>query len=258
LKNQLTVYKIGGKIIDNPTHMKAFLFGIKQSKGHKIIVHGGGNTASKVMNQIGLKPKMIDGRRITDAAALEIVTMVYGGLINKRLVAQLQSIGVNAIGLSGADGDIIRAHKREVREIDYGWVGDIDEVNGKALSAICKNENVPVICPLTHDGNGHMLNTNADTIASQVAIALAQEFDIELVFCFELKGVLSNYDDKQSVIPEISRKDAAQMHNKGIINDGMIPKLKNGFDALEGGVRNVFIKHVEDINDINAGTTLDL
>ena len=238
--------------------MKAFLFGIKQSKGHKIIVHGGGNTASKVMNQIGLKPKMIDGRRITDAAALEIVTMVYGGLINKRLVAQLQSIGVNAIGLSGADGDIIRAHKREVREIDYGWVGDIDEVNGKALSAICKNENVPVICPLTHDGNGHMLNTNADTIASQVAIALAQEFDIELVFCFELKGVLSNYDDKQSVIPEISRKDAAQMHNKGIINDGMIPKLKNGFDALEGGVRNVFIKHVEDINDINAGTTLDL
>ena len=255
---KLTIYKVGGKIINDEVLLNLFLDEIAKTNTRKIIVHGGGNKASELMQRTGLIPKMVEGRRITDAAALEIVTMVYGGLINKNIVAKLQSRGINAIGLSGADANIIHSHKREVRNIDFGYVGDIDIVNGKTLWSLCENNMVPVLCPLTHDKEGQILNTNADTIASKVAISLCEFANVDLIYGFELKGVLKEISNENSLIERLCQLEMVQLYEKGFINDGMIPKLKNGFDALEGGVRSVSIRHIDEINLPEAGTTLIL
>ena len=252
----IDVFKVGGKVLSNNQLLTTFLEEAKLCKNPMVIVHGGGNKASEVMNSMGIKPQMIEGRRITDHRALEIVTMVYSGLINKNLVASLQSNGVNALGLSGADMNIINSHKRKVQSIDYGFVGDIDEVNGKSLYQLCNQGYVPVICPITHDKKGQLLNTNADTIAAQVSIALSEFAEVSLKYCFELKGVLEDFENKESVIPILSKSDMNAMYEAGKINDGMIPKLKNGFDALEGGVFKVSINHIGDLHSDQSGTML--
>lgn len=257
-KDKIQVFKIGGKIINDPALLNTFLSKISDIQGYKVIIHGGGNKASQVLTDMNIKPQMIDGRRITDAQTLEVVTMVYGGLLNKQMVALLQSKGVNALGLSGADGNVILSVKRPVKEIDYGYVGDVQKVNGAVLYNLCKSGLVPVLCALTHDGHGQMLNTNADTIASEVAGALSAYGPTALRFCFELKGVLRDFEDKNSVIPSLKEKEVKSLHADGIINDGMIPKLKNGYDALRKGVQTAAICHVSEMDINNTGTNLIL
>lgn len=257
-KPKIQVFKIGGKIVNDDALLNTFLNRISEVDGAKIVIHGGGNKASEVLKQMGIEPNMVEGRRITDAKTLEIVTMVYGGLINKNIVAKLQSRDVNALGMSGADGNVIQSHKRPVKEIDYGWVGDIEKVDNTALLALCDAGFVPVLCALTHDKKGNMLNTNADTIASRVAGSLAGNCEVSLKFCFELKGVLRDFGVKDSVIPSLRSTEVDTMHASGVINDGMIPKLKNGFDALRSGVNEVSICHIDEMNINNAGTNLVL
>jgi acetylglutamate kinase len=258
----LTIIKIGGNILDNPKLLTSMLDSFVKIDGYKLLIHGGGKIANVLMKQMGIEPKMVDGRRITDEKTLEIVTMVYGGLINKNLVCQLQSRGCNAIGLTGADANIIPAVKRPVKDIDYGYVGDIDtlRINSDTLAIFISNELTPVLAPLTHDDNGSMLNTNADTIASSVAIALSSHFKVKLVYCFEKKGVLSNPDDEESVISKINEKHYATYKANGVIHSGMIPKLDNAFDALKAGVSEIIICGPEAFqkNDLYSGTLIEL
>jgi acetylglutamate kinase len=255
---KIAVFKIGGKIINTPSLLDIFLDKVAKIEGPKIIIHGGGKKASEVLSQMGIKPKMVEGRRITDAKTLEIVTMVYGGLINKNLVAKLQAKNVNAIGISGADCNIIQARKRPVKDIDYGYAGDIETVNEEALIKLCNSKFVPVICSLTHDKKGHILNTNADTIASEISSALARKIEVKLKYCFELKGVLRDINDDSSLITELNQSEAIKLHSSGVINDGMIPKLKNGFNALENGVYHVSICHIGEMDLYSAGTKLTI
>ncbi|NDW12065.1 acetylglutamate kinase [Bacteroides sp. 214] len=238
---KLTVIKVGGKIVEEQDTLNQLLADFANIEGYKVLVHGGGRSATKLAAQLGIESKMVNGRRITDAETLKVVTMVYGGLVNKNIVAGLQAKGVNALGLTGADMGVIRSEKRPVKEIDYGFVGDVKQVNGALLADFIRKDIVPVMAPLTHDGNGHMLNTNADTIAGETAKALAAHFDVTLVFCFEKKGVLRDEHDDDSVIPHINRQEFEAYVADGTIQGGMIPKLENSFDAINAGVSEVVI-----------------
>ena len=254
--DKLTIIKVGGKIVENKQSLDALLTNFKKVSGNKILVHGGGSTATEIADKLGIKTKMVDGRRITDSDMLDVVTMVYGGLVNKRIVAKLQSLNCNAIGLTGADLDLIRAKKRPVKEIDYGFVGDVCEVNTHELKLIIEENVVPVIAPLTHDGNGNILNTNADTIASEIAIELSNHFNVYLFYCFEKSGVLLNPEDESTIIYDLDISLFNKYKNEGIINSGMIPKLENGFRAKRKGVKEILITNADNIT-IGRGTRLE-
>ena len=241
IKEKLTVIKVGGKIVEEEATLNQLLADFSAIEGYKVLVHGGGRSATKLAAQLGIESQMVNGRRITDAETLKVVTMVYGGLVNKNIVAGLQAKGVNAMGLTGADMNVIRSVKRPVKDVDYGFVGDVEKVNAELLGNLIRQGVVPVMAPLTHDGQGSMLNTNADTIAGETAKALAQLFDVTLVFCFEKKGVLSDENDDDSVIPLITPELFKEYVDKGIIQGGMIPKLENSFSAIDAGVSQVVI-----------------
>ena len=250
---KLTLIKVGGKIVEEPETLQQLLRDFSSIEGYKGLVHGGGRSATKVAAQLGIESKMVNGRRITDADMLNVVTMVYGGLVNKNIVAGLQSLGINALGLTGADMNIMRSDKRPVKDVDYGFVGDVKEVNADLLSSLIRQGIVPVLAPLTHDKQGHMLNTNADTIAGEAAKALAKYFDVTLMFCFEKKGVLRDENDDDSVIPEINREAFKEYVEAGIIQGGMIPKLENAYQAIDAGVKEVIITQASEIHK-NSGT----
>ena len=242
MKEKLTIVKVGGAIVEDETQLSQLLKDFSAIQGKKVLVHGGGRKATQVASQLGIESKMVDGRRITDADMLNIVTMVYGGLVNKNLVARLQACGVNALGLTGADMNVIHSHKRPFKNgIDYGYVGDVDKADGETLSRLIEVGITPVMAPLTHDGQGHILNTNADTIASETAKALASIYDVTLIFSFEKKGVLRNPDDDESVISTITRSDFMNYKADGTISGGMIPKIENAFSAIDAGVKQVII-----------------
>ncbi|MEM6726252.1 MAG: acetylglutamate kinase [Bacteroidota bacterium] len=238
---KLNLLKIGGKVWSSEKEKKALLQQFAQLDGPKILVHGGGKKATELCQQLDIPVKMLNGRRITDAQSLEVATMVYGGLINKQLVADLQSLNIQALGLSGADLNLIKAQKRLKGAIDYGYVGDITSINTKVLQVLLEQGFTPVICALSHDGKGQLLNTNADTIAATLAKALSPYYSVKLHLCLELSGVLENVNQPESLIPEMDLKTFKQHYRKGLITAGMIPKLKNGFEALESGVQSVQI-----------------
>lgn len=249
MNKQLTIVKIGGKVIDDKSSLDTFLSDFTRLAGPKILVHGGGKIASNIGKKMGIEPLYHEGRRITDRSTLDLVTMVYGGLLNKQIVAKLQALGTNAVGLTGADGNVMPATKRPVKEVDYGFAGDIEaeSVNGQALQVMLDSGFVPVLCPLTHDSRGSLLNTNADTIARVVAGSLSQLFDgVQLVYCFEQPGVLGDLETK-SVINHIDREKYQRLKTSGVISEGMIPKMDNAFNALEAGVKVVRIGHFADI-----------
>jgi acetylglutamate kinase len=250
---ELLVVKIGGNVIDHPEALDWFLADFVQIKTKKILVHGGGKIATEMASKLGLEAVMVEGRRVTDRAMLDIVTMVYGGLINKSIVAKLQGKGNNAIGISGADGNSILCVKRPVKEVDYGFVGDVKEVNHLVLDHLLSGELVPVVCSLSHDGHGNMLNINADTVATTLAKAMANTHTVTLLYCFELKGVLSDFEDKTSVIPKMTWKEYQSLKEKGIISKGMIPKMDNSFEAIRNGVEKVVICHSEDMGKVAKG-----
>ena len=241
MKEQLTLIKVGGKIVEEEATLNQLLTDFSAIKGHKLLVHGGGRSATRMASRLGIESNMVNGRRITDAETLKVVTMVYGGLVNKNIVAGLQAKGVNAVGLTGADMDVIRSVKRPVKEVDYGFVGDVERVNAVLLNYLLYKGIVPLLAPLTHDGQGHILNTNADTIAGETAKALAQRFDVTLVYCFEKRGVLRDENDDNSVIPQLNRKEFDRYVQEGVIQGGMIPKIENALNALEAGVSKVII-----------------
>ena len=255
---KLTIIKVGGKVVEDEKSLQLLLTDFIKIKEKKILVHGGGKMATELSTKLGIKTKMVEGRRITDTDTLKVVTMVYAGLVNKNVVAKLQALQCNALGICGADLNIIKAVKRPAKPIDYGFVGDIVEVNSKQFITLFNNDIMPVIAPLTHDCNGQLLNTNADTMAQSIAIALSKEYDVDLIYCFEKKGVLNNADDENSVIPFIDKKIFEDYKAKKIITEGMIPKLDNGFNALKQGVKKVIITNAKALGEINSGTTLSL
>lgn len=250
--NKLYIIKIGGNVIDNSENLYNFLKDFGELDGNKILVHGGGKVATELSKTLGIEPKMIDGRRITDIETLRVVTMVYGGLINKNIVAQLQRFGSNAIGLTGADGDFIRAKIRPVKTIDYGFVGDLDDnsINPQNLRKLLDAGFIPVFCALTHDGDGQLLNTNADTIASALAIAMSDLYKTTLIYCFEKKGVLKDINDETSLISDINPERYEMLKHEQIIHSGMLPKLDNAFAAIACGVDGVIIGHSDDLGKL--------
>jgi acetylglutamate kinase len=239
MKEKLSIVKIGGNVIEDEKALDIFLTAFSKLEGLKILVHGGGKLATQLATRLGIKSNLVDGRRITDKATVDIITMVYAGLANKKIVAQLQSKKVNAIGLSGADGNSIQAHKRPVKDIDYGFVGDIDGVNSELLKNFLSINLTPIFCAISHDGKGQLLNTNADTITSEIAIAMASDFDTTLYYCFEKKGVLLDINNSESVVKYINTAKYKELLSQGIIADGMLPKLHNCFHALENDVEKV-------------------
>jgi len=241
MKQKLSIIKIGGNIIEDQEFLSQFLKLFAQLEGNKILVHGGGKRATEFGKRLGIESKMVDGRRITDAKSLELVVMVYAGLVNKNIVAELQSNDSNAIGLSGADANTVIAVKRPVNPLDFGLVGDIVDVNTNSISKLLSAEFVPVFCALTHDRNGQLFNTNADTIASEVAIAMSRAYDTTLYYCFEKKGVLRSVTDEDSVIRKIDQKIYKKLKKDKIVADGMLPKLDNCFHALKKDVHQVCI-----------------
>lgn len=251
-KQQLHIIKIGGNVIDNSENLYHFLKDFTALDGYKILVHGGGKIATQLSETLGIEPKLVDGRRITDIETLRVVTMVYGGLINKNIVAQLQRFGNNAIGLTGADGNFIRTKKRPVKAIDYGFVGDIDEksIDPKNLQKLMEAGFTPVFCAITHDGEGQLLNTNADTIASALGVALSKLFETTLIYCFEKKGVLQDINDENSLIREIDPDRYEELKKEQIIHSGMLPKLDNAFTAINCGVKAVIIGHSDDLGQL--------
>lgn len=253
---KLTLIKVGGKIVEEEATLHALLDRFADLPGHKVLVHGGGRSATQLATRLGIESRMVEGRRITDAETLNVVTMVYGGLVNKRIVANLQARGLNALGLTGADMDVIRSMKRPVKEVDYGFVGDVKQVNADLLADLIAKGVVPVMAPLTHDGQGHLLNTNADTIAGETAKALARHFEVTLVYCFEKRGVLRSESDDNSVIPTIDRPSFQQLVSEGIIQGGMIPKVENALQAVEAGVKAVIITKADAIGLAGEGTTI--
>ncbi|NDV80459.1 acetylglutamate kinase [Bacteroides sp. 51] len=255
MKQKLTVIKVGGKIVEEEASLNQLLNDFAAIEGNKVLVHGGGRSATKIASQLGIESQMVNGRRITDAETLKVVTMVYGGLVNKNIVAGLQARNVNALGLTGADMDVIRSVKRLVKDVDYGFVGDVEKVNANLLADLIAKGIVPVMAPLTHDGKGNMLNTNADTIAGETAKALSEYFDVTLVYCFEKKGVLRDENDDDSVIPQITRPEFEQYVADGVIQGGMIPKLENSFEAINAGVSEVVITLASAINS-DGGTRI--
>ena len=249
--NKLTIIKVGGKIVEEPETLKQLLTDFSKIEGYKILVHGGGRSATALATRLGIESKMLNGRRITDQETLNVVTMVYGGLVNKQIVAGLQALGVNALGLTGADLNIIRSEKRPVVEVDYGFVGDVKEINAEIIAHLLTKDIVPVLAPLTHDKMGNMLNTNADTIAGETAKALSKYFEVSLMYCFEKKGVLLDENDDESVIPEITAPLFKKHVENGIISGGMIPKLENAFEAIKAGVEQVIITRADLIHTEN-------
>ena len=253
---KLTVVKVGGAVVEDEEQLARLLNDFAAIEGNKVLVHGGGRRATKVAASLGIESKMVNGRRITDRDMLEVVTMVYGGLVNKNVVARLQANGVNALGLTGADMDVLRSRKRPIKDgIDFGYVGDVERADGKALQTLIGAGIVPVMAPLTHDGSGNILNTNADTIAGETAKALAPFYDVTLIYSFEKKGVLANPDDDDSVIPMITPADFERYKAAGTVAGGMIPKLENAFAAIDAGVGRVIITLASAI-DGNHGTVI--
>ncbi|REG92702.1 acetylglutamate kinase [Algoriphagus antarcticus] len=244
---KISIIKIGGNVIDFPEKLDEFLSLFAKFPGHKILVHGGGIMASRFGESLGVMPEMVDGRRITDQETLDVVTMVYAGLINKNIVAKLQALKVNAIGMCGADGNIIRSIKRPVKGIDYGFVGDIQEVNTKLIDHLLSGDLLPVVNAITHDAKGQLLNTNADSIASALATSLAKEHQVNLYFCFNKSGVLIDEKNENSIIPLINEDIYAELRRENVIHSGMIPKLDNAFEALEKGVNHVWIGKAENL-----------
>ena len=251
MKEKITIIKVGGKIVEESTSLGNLLDRFAAVEGRKVLIHGGGRSATRMAERLGIESRMVDGRRITDEATLQVVTMVYGGLVNKNIVAQLQARGVNALGLTGADCNIIKAHKRPVKEVDYGFVGDVDKADGDMLSRLVEQGIVPVVAPLTHDGNGNMLNTNADTMAAETAKALAAHYDVTLMYCFEFPGVMRDPEDEASVIPVITRSSYASLLADGTVSGGMIPKMDNAFNAIENGVGEVVITRADAIDGVS-------
>ncbi len=243
-KEKLSIVKIGGNIIEDESALNSFLKLFANLKGKKILVHGGGKRATHIASKLGIESKMVNGRRITDAKTLEVITMVYGGLVNKNMVAKLQALQVNAMGLTGADVNSITSVKRPVKDVDFGFVGDVKKVDHESIDTLIRAGFTPVFCAITHDGKGQLLNTNADTITSQVAIGMSALYETSIYYCFELNGVLEDINDKNSVIKHINSDRYVDLLEKGIIADGMLPKLENCFDALQQGV-----------NIINMGNT---
>lgn len=256
MKERLTIVKVGGAVVEDEAQLLLLLKNFSAIDGKKVLVHGGGRRATKVAEALGIESKMVNGRRITDADMLSVVTMVYGGLVNKNLVARLQANGVNALGLTGADMNVIRSHKRPVKDgVDFGFVGDVERADGQMLSRLIEEGVTPVMAPLTHDGQGNILNTNADTIASETAKALAPYYDVTLIFSFEKKGVLRNPDDDDSVIPVITHDDFVRYKADGTIGGGMLPKIENALDAIDAGVSRVIITLATAL-DGKSGTTI--
>lgn len=253
IKEKLNIIKVGGPVVEDETSLESLLMSFSSLKGLKILVHGGGKIATQMASKLGVETQMINGRRITSAEMLKVVVMVYGGLVNKDIVARLQALGVNAIGLTGADMNIIMSVKRPVELVNFGYVGDVKYVNTKALESLLSAGAVPVLAPLTHDKEGSMLNTNADTIASSVAQALASIYDITLTFCSSMPGVLSDMNDESSVIPTITSSEFSSLVNSGTITTGMIPKLQNAFEAINSGVSRVVITSP---SELDGGTTI--
>jgi len=244
---KLTLIKVGGKIVEDDASLKKFLNKFSKVEGHKVLVHGGGRTATQIASKLGIESVMVGGRRITDIETLKVVTMVYAGLVNKSIVASLQALGLNSTGLTGADLNYMISEKRPVGEIDYGYVGDVKKVNAEILAELISKNVIPVLAPLTHDGQGNMLNTNADTIASEAAKALSKYFEVSLVYCFEKKGVLYDENNEDSVIEEITKEKFGLYVKEGIINGGMIPKLENAYNAISAGVKEVIITSADSI-----------
>lgn len=254
------IVKIGGNVIDKPDFLQEVLRKFVALEGHKVLVHGGGAVATQLGEQLGIKANMVNGRRVTDAETLKLVTMVYGGLINKNIVAALQTLDCKALGLTGADGNLIPARKRKKGEVDYGFVGDFEvgDINVSLLASLFSEGVVPVLAPLTHDQQGNMLNTNADTIAAGIAIALGKKYKTQLVYCFEKQGVMMDINDPASVIPEINTQKYAELKEQGVVAAGMLPKLENAFHALGEGVSSVKICHASELSDLKSGTLLCL
>ena len=253
IKESLNIIKVGGAVVEDEASLAGLLMSFSSLKGKKILVHGGGKIATEVAGKLGVETQMIDGRRITSAEMLKVVTMVYGGLVNKNIVARLQALGVNALGLTGADMNVIMSVKRPVEFVNFGYVGDVKYVNVNALTSLIEAGAMPVLAPLTHDKEGSMLNTNADTIASSVAVALADKYSVTLTFCSSTPGVLRDLSDPTSVIKTVVKRDFEPMVTGGIISEGMIPKLQNAFDAINSGVSKVVITSP---SDLSGGTTI--
>ena len=263
---KLTLVKVGGAIVEDADSLSSLLDKFASIEGHKVLVHGGGRSATRIAERLGLPQQMVAGRRVTDADTLRVVTMVYAGLVNKNIVAQLQARGINALGLTGADMNVISSHRRppkqvrmddgSIETVDYGFVGDIDQVNADLLADLIAKGVVPVMCPIGHDAQGNLLNTNADTIAAEVAKALARNFEVTLVYCFEKRGVLRDADDDDSVIPCITQSEFPVLVEQGIVSGGMLPKLENAFDAIRAGVHEVVITRANALDHPSEGTRL--
>lgn len=268
MKEKLSIVKIGGNVIENTTELEKFLTLFSDLEGLKILVHGGGKLATQLATKLGIESKMVGGRRITDAETLDIITMVYAGLTNKNIVARLQAKNCNAIGLSGADGDSIRAHKRPVKDIDFGFAGDIDSVSTGLLAHLLTLGLTPVFCAMSHDGKGQLLNTNADTIASEIAIGMSSLYDTTLYYCFEKPGVLMDVSDENSVVKHINSATYKKLLEDKVIADGMLPKMENCFHALKNGVDKVCLGAISmigpidrinpDVNELSLFTTITL
>ena len=264
----LFIIKIGGNIIDDEAQLSSFLESFSSIQSCKIMVHGGGKVATSICEKLGIESRYINGRRITDDATIDLVTMVYGGLINKKIVARLQANNCNAIGLTGADGNIIPATKRGLKAlspgegpaevVDYGWAGDIEntELKVESVKLLLQAGFIPVFAPLTHDGEGHILNTNADTVASSIAVALSKYYKVRLIYCFEKKGVLENPEDDATVIPLINKEKYAQLFNERKLFAGIIPKIDNAFAAIDAGVKEVLIGDAQDLIQNTTANTL--
>lgn len=257
MNDEIKVIKIGGNVIDNPVALKSFIKDFAKLDGKKVLVHGGGKEATRLCSRLGIETQMINGRRVTDRETLDIVTMVYAGLINKRIVSLLQSEGCDAIGLSGADGNVIKANRRPANPVDYGFVGDIstDQINDAFISLLLNHGLTPVFCAINHDGSGELLNCNADSVASAVAIACSRIARTDLTFCFEKAGVLSDIDDENSVIRNITSSNYEKLRSEGTISGGMLPKIENAFKAISEGVNSVIIKSSSDFL-LDSGTVI--
>ena len=247
-KEKITIIKVGGKIVEEQSSLGNLLDRFTAIEGKKVLIHGGGRSATQMAERLGIESRMVAGRRITDEATLQVVTMVYGGLVNKNIVAQLQARGANALGLTGADCNIIKAHKRPVKDIDYGFVGDVEHADGEMLCKLIEQGILPVVAPLTHDGKGNMLNTNADTMAAETAKALSPYYDVTLMYCFEFPGVMRNPDDADSVIGSITTETFKELVADGTVSGGMIPKIENALDAIANGVKKVIITKADAID----------
>ena len=258
MENKLTIVKVGGFIFEDEYKLDGFLSNFSKISGNKILVHGGGKIASNFSKKLGIVPIMLEGRRVTDKETLDVVIMTYAGLLNKKLVSKLQKLSCNAIGLSGADANLIQAKKRNIENVNYGYVGDITYVDKNILQKMISFDLYPVICSLTHDGNGQILNTNADTIAAELSVALADLYDVSLKYCSEMPGVLEKLGNYDSLIKTIDSTSYKKLKQKNIISDGMIPKLENCFNALKNGVDKVFVGSIDILNSEEKSTQLKI